>query len=225
MKKKAIIRLVLLSMVALGTSAIFHSCFKDIPDKYILYSNNFDDSSSDRLKFYNQAGRIDSPMILAFNGSLVLGRFNNNLVSFKIDSVPEHNAVHIQFDLYIHDRWEGNHLDPITQIPDVWQLKLDQVPQMIRTFSNTSFSQSFPNDYNPIVTPNPPHSDAWALLPGVCALSNRQDGTSLYKIDFITAHTANSVALDMNDALQPFNEPCNKSWSIDNLVITVVKYK
>lgn len=199
-------------------------CFKRLPEKTVVFEKNFEDSKRTGISIFNHSGRVDSPMVFLFNGSVVMGRFNNNLVSFAVDSLPDHNAVRIQFDLFIHDRWEGNHLDPITKIPDVWQLKLDQVPIMIRTFSNTTFPQSFPADYNPGVSQNPPYSDAWALLPGACVWGDKPDGTSLYKIDYITAHTANKVSLDINDALQPFNQPCNKSWSIDNIVITAVKY-
>ena len=200
-------------------------CFKNIPIKKVVYETDFKDYKRPDIEIYNIFGKIDSPMVIVFNGTTLLGRFNNNLVTLSVDLLPEHNAIHIQFDLYIHDKWEGSHLDPITKIPDVWQLKIDQVPIMIRTFSNTTYLQSFPDDYNPILTQNPPHSDAWALLPGVCALSDKSDGTSLYKIDYITSHTGQKISLAMNDALQPFGQPCNKSWSIGNILITAVKYQ
>ncbi len=199
-------------------------CFKRLPEKKVVFERNFNDYKRTGISIYNHSGLIDSPMTFLFNGLAVLGRFNNNLVSFTVDSLPDHNAVHIQFDLFIHDRWEGNHLDPITKIPDVWQLQLDHFPIMIRTFSNTAFPQSFPDDYNPAISPNPPHANAWALLPGACVWGDKPDGTALYRIDYITAHTASKLSLDINDALQPFDQPCNKSWSIDNIVITAVKY-
>lgn len=213
------------SLAAIILSGIFLiSCFKDLPSKHIVYDNNFEDTPRNNIKIYNAGGIIDSPKIFLFNGSKVLGRFNNNLVTLKIDALPEHNAVHVQFDLFIHDKWEGDHLDPVTKIPDVWQMQIDKGVVYQTTFSNTANTQSFPDNFKPNVSPYPAHSNAWGLLPGACALSDKKDGTAYYKIDYITGHTAASLLLELNDALQPFGQPCQKSWSIDNLVITATKY-
>ena len=200
------------------------SCFSDLPKKTILYDNDFENNSTRSFKVYYNSVALDSSKIFSYNESKLFGRFNNNLITLQLDSLPDHNAVRIQFDLFIHDKWEGSHLYPATGLPDVWQLQLDNVPIMIRTFSNTSFPQSYPKDYNPVLPQNPAHSDAWSLLPGVCALYGQKDGTSFYKIDYTTAHTSVKLKLDWNDALQPFGQSCNKSWSMDNILITAVKY-
>ncbi len=206
------------------TGMILSSCFKQLPDKHIVFDCDFNDYNRKGIELYNHAGKIDSAMVFLYNGSPVLGRFNNNLVTFTMDTLPTHNAVHIQFDLFIHDKWDGNYLDPISGIPDVWNIRLDNNLILVTTFSNGTKTQAFPDYYNPGVTLNPAHSNAWALFPGVCASAAQNDGTSYYKFDYITSHTASKITIDMNDALQPFNSLCLKSWSLDNIKITAIQY-
>lgn len=201
------------------------SCFKDLPKKTVVYQNDFENDHSSNFKFYNISGKIDSGFVNSFHGSHVLGRFNNTLVQLHLDSLPEHNTIKIEFDLYIHDQWDGDYSPPgAGGVPDVWQMMLDGYQIYLTTFSNTSHKQSFPDNFNPSGSVNPPHSNAWALLPGVCALGNREDGTSHYKIEYITAHTSSSLLLSCNDALQPYNSLCLKSWSLDNIRISANKY-
>ena len=91
------------------------------------------------------------------------------------------------------------------------------------TFSNTSYQQSYPNFYQN--SNLPARANAWDInLPGVCSSQGVLGGTSSYKINKTIGHSGNSFKLDCSDALQPFNDSCFKSWSIDNLSITAIKY-
>jgi hypothetical protein len=215
-------KLVIFCMLVLG---IFTSgCFKSIPSKKIIYQNDFETNDTRHIEIWSPAGRIDSSKVISYNGSRVLGRFNNNLVSIKCDTLPEHNTLKIEFDLYIHDQWDGDYLRPGSGgVPDVWNMTIDGYTIYQTTFSNGIYHQSFPDNYNGY-SQNPAHSNAWELLPGVCANAGKPDGTAHYKIEYITTHTG-PLKLEFNDAVQPFNSLCLKSWSIDNLKITSFLYK
>lgn len=199
----------------------FSACFKDIPTNTVVYQESFERGYSSPFRVYSSAGQLDSIKISEFNGSHVFGPFNNNLVLLQVSPLVSHNIVRIQFDLYIHGSWLGDHLDPVSGIPDAWQIKIDQNPYLLTTFSNTSFTQSYPGNYATAGAKFPAHSDAWGLLPGICATASQADGTTHYKFDYQTLHTSPSIEIALNDALQPAGSQCMKSWSIDNVVITV----
>lgn len=209
-------RAVNMATAIIVSAAVLSSCFKDLPKKQIVLQEDFN-LGMGKFRVYGHQGLIDTGKIFNFNESEVLGRFNNNRIELDLDSLPSHNLLRFQFDLYIHDAWEGNLLNPATGIPDVWQMRLDYNPWYLTTFSTTAHSQSFPGNY---LSNFPAHADAWAKLPGVCARTGQPDGTTLYKIDFMTGHTSSKIHIDWSDALQPFNSLCQKSWSIDNIVIT-----
>lgn len=214
---------VLLTVIFL--SILFHSCFKDLPTKTIVYQNDFESSNNSSINVYNYLGRVDTPAIATFNGGHVLGRFNNNLVSLKIRNLPKHRILKIAFDLYIHDKWDGDYIAPGNGLPDAWLMEIDNFPLYVTTFSNSSYRQSYPGDYVVGGFKFPPKADAWGTnFPGACALKDSANGTTLYKIEKTTSNTGDSIVLTMHDVLQPRGNDCLKSWSIDNVVLTVSSY-
>jgi hypothetical protein len=214
------VRTVYIILAVMFSGVLLNSCFKDIPQKKIVFNEDFS-KGNQRIRVYGHTGLLDSPKLFNFNGTVVFGRFNNNRLELDLDSLPQHNLLRFQFDLYIHDQWEGDHLDAGTGIPDVWKMQLDYYPWYLTTFSNTANTQSFPGNYP---AGNTAFANAWAKLPGACSWADRQDGTTLYKIDFMTGHSASKIHIDWSDALQPFNQPCQKSWSMNNIVITASTY-
>ena len=156
---------ILLLFLCLSLSA----CFKDLPDKIVFYQNNFDNNTKANFSIYSSAGLIDSLKITSFNNSKVFGRFNSNYVLFKMDTLPAHNAIKIEFDLYLHDQWDGNHLPPGAAYPDIWQMAIDNNPVILTTFSNGAYPQSYPNNYQPNMINSPALSNSWGVLPGVCS--------------------------------------------------------
>ena len=204
----------------------FSSCTKNLPDKVVVYSNDFEAGNQEKLTVVNLNGVVDSVKTFQFNGGKVFGNFNNNRIELNLDSLPTHNTLKITFDLYIHDKWDGDYLIPGGfNIPDVWQMLLDGGQIHVTTFSNSNFGQSFPNNYVAGTASNPARSDSWNTnLPGLCALKNSPNGSTLYKIEITTAHTSKLALISCNDALQPFGSFCLKSWSIDNLMVTAIQY-
>lgn len=211
---------ILLLFLCLSLSA----CFKDLPDKMVFYQNNFDNNTKANFSIYGNTGLIDSLKITTYNNSKVFGRFNSNYVLFKMDTLPEHNAIKIEFDLYLHDQWDGNHLPPGAAYPDIWQMAIDNNPIILTTFSNGNYPQSYPNNYQPNMINSPALSNSWGVLPGVCSNAGKANGTSHYKIEYTTSHTG-PLQLALNDVPNPVNSLCLKSWSIDNLRLTAIMYK
>jgi len=198
------------------------SCTKNLTQLNIVYQNDFNKSSIKNIVTFDYYGATKVKFFY-FNGSMVLGPFNNAGADFNISDIPEHNILEVSFDLYTHDNWEGN---KPTQygIPDLFVMKYDGNPRFLTSFSsNTQYQQSypewFPQGSNPALG-NSILND----LPGRCAWKDRKNGTSMYKIVKQFAHTNNTFQLTLSDALQPFQSECEKSWSIDNLKITAFTY-
>lgn len=200
------------------------SCFKDLPNKTIVYENNFEDGRAAYFQIYSNFGLVDSFKISSFNNTKVFGNFNTNYVLFKKDTLPDHNAINLEFDLYIHDKWDGNFLPAGASYPDLWQMAIDNNPVILTSFSNGAYSQSYPDNYQPNMINNKPLSNAWELLPGICAFGGSAQGTSHYKINYTTSHFG-PLQIAFNDVVNPVNSLCLKSWSIDNLRITAIQYK
>jgi hypothetical protein len=158
-------------------------------------------------------------MVRPFAGTNVIGNFNNTLVTIQLDQMPPHNMVYVAFDLYTHDRWEGNRVG-LPDIVDVWNIRVNEQFQLSTTFSNIrSQPQSYPEWIGS--TPNISRGNAIdTLLPGNCLWEDRKNGSSKYRIAFSRPHTSSQLLVQMNDALR--GSFCEKSWSIDNILIEAI---
>lgn len=197
------------------------SCSKNLPDRIVAYSNDFENANTKDFKIFGATGLENSLKIIDFNKTKIFGRFSGNGVIFTYNQLPEHNVIKIEFDLYIHDDWKGNFIAPGTTIPDLWQLKLDNNPLLVTNFSNGVQDQLFPNDYSPTLTNNKAFSNSWAVLPGICSKVGQSNGTSFYKIEYITSHSG-PIELVFQDISFSSTSLCIKSWSIDNLKLTTM---
>lgn len=200
---------------------LFSACSKNVTQRTIAYFNDFENDSSYNLSVYDAGGRVDTLTIAHFNNNKVYGRFRDNAVFFRLDSLPRHNAVKIEFDLYLHDNWKGNYLAPGSIYPDIWQMKYSNNPIILTTFSNDKNPQSFPDNYQPTMINNPALANSWGVFPGVCAKQNLSNGTSWYKIEYITGHSG-PLDISLQDVNFSAGDQCGKSWSIDNLKITAI---
>ncbi len=207
----------------LAVTVLSNGCFKNITKKYLLYENDFENSELRGLEAYTLTGPVEPRPVFDFNGSKVLGPFNNNTILLNFFNLPGHNAISVEMELNIHDQWDGNYIGP-TGKPDIWQMKADQGGLLITTFSNNTNVQAYPNYYLS-TTPVPAKTSAMLVdVPGLCSLKGLPGGSTTYKIVKIFAHSGPNLTWSCNDALQPFNSGCLKSWSIDNLSITAIRY-
>lgn len=203
----------------------FASC-KGLQKDKIIYRNNFE--SGDLSGIIN--GKIED-----YNGSKVIGRYSQGGFLLKLDNLPVHNMVQISFDLYIHDTWDGNAVQP--DGPDIWIMNIGSSSTIYSTFANglcTNCFQSFPVE-QPTQTNrrftffnNKPNSNAIKTdLPGVCKLKDSKGGTSLYRILRTIEHTQSTLDIGCYAQLEdsdPTNINCNESWSVDNIVIKTIEF-
>ncbi|MBC7744688.1 MAG: hypothetical protein H7096_06260 [Flavobacterium sp.] len=185
-----------------------------------MYSNNFE--TSDLIN-------ISGGILTNFNNTTVLGRYNKAGFGLQISDLPAHELVEISFDLYIHDSWDGNGIEP--DGPDIWKLEVEGVNYINTTFSNkecpyTCFPQSYPFNY--LNSNQQPKNGAYfPQLPGFCLWSDRSGGSSMYKIVKRIRHSSASFSLRCLDELVQSNTAdklCDESWSLDNLIVKTIDF-
>jgi hypothetical protein len=203
------------------------SCTKDVTKRTEVYFNDFENRDVKNIEISNAQGLLNPNQIVGFNGNKVLGQFNNGAyVQITVGSLPRHNRLKIEFDLYIHDKWTGNSIEAGKTQPDLWVLSVDQSYPIFTTFSNTEGqAQCFPENYSPDYHPFPARGNAWEVtLPGACALAGAPKGTTLYKVDLFQQHAGNLVRIAFTDQMQTALPLCEKSWSVDNVRITAMEF-
>lgn len=196
------------------------SCKKNVRNEEEIYNNNFETSNLSDIR---------SGIITQFNGSSVLGQYNNGNFMLTLNNLPKHDLVSISFDLYIHDNWNGNVQSPGG--PDIWEMLVDGDPYINTTFSNEQCSigvfcppQSYPSDY-PNSNHNPKTGAYRTDLPGVCSMKNDPSGTTMYKIEKTFRHSNKALVLQCLDKLvqtDTTDSKCDESWSVDNIVIKAI---
>ncbi|MDB5288260.1 MAG: hypothetical protein JWR05_3209 [Mucilaginibacter sp.] len=196
------------------------SCKKNVNNEVEVYNNDFESGN---------LSNIDNGIINQFNGTAVLGNYNNESFALTVGNLPKHDLVRVSFDLYIHDSWDGDKIAP--DGPDVWKMLIDGNPYISASFSNEACGvgvfcppQSYPLDY-PNNNSNPKAGAYRTDLPGFCHLIKDPNGTTLYKIEKIIRHSNKTLLLQCLDKLVQTNtaDPkCDESWSIDNIKIKAI---
>ncbi len=195
------------------------SCFKSLTVTNIVYENNFEayDANTINVSGWGSAGfgPVTDKRIVNYNGNNVLGKFNNNLVELTLNNLPQHTALRVELDLYLHNKWKN----------DIWKITFDGSDYLLTGFSNDpTFKQSYPNWYGNGSSLSPAGANSQnTQLPGVCSLTNLPNGTSLYKILATVEHSKEKFTLYCSDAGGTANDTCTRSWSIDNLKVSVLR--
>ena len=214
---------ILISILMSGCNGNASNLLANIESVYVQdFENNLD----------NIIGGTRRP----FNGSTVIGNFNNDGFDVILENLPKHNHIIVSFDLFIHDSWDGN-LEGVGG-PDLWRMivnpsdtTLDRSLTFETSFSNGGcdsqrcLQQAFPKSYP---YNNAPRSGATQLIQGLCSYGNLPAGTSLYKIEKSFFHTGGDLIIRFEDTLTQANTSspkCDESWSMDNLSIWVADYQ
>lgn len=201
---------------------LINSCAKEVKNQQEVYFNDFESNKLDGLS---------NATIETYNGSKVLGRYNSSGFDLSLSNLPAHKLIEVSFDLYIHDSWDGNKVSGGIDGPDIWKFLVDGGLYVNTTFSNEdcnnsgfcppqSYPADYPNSYN-----NPKIGATNPNLPGVCNLSGKLSGTTLYKITKIIEHSKSTLLMQCRDQLIQTNtsDPkCDESWSVDNIRIKVI---
>jgi len=162
----------------------------------------------------------------SYTSSTVLGEFIGNPpspITLSLGSLPSHDSLSIEFDLYIINSWDGNGIPG----PDVWDLELDNTPILETTFSNSdhqadqSKNQLYPNiPYTTNSTYTSPNygsrtgaSQVGSVITGF-SLSN----FSLYEIKKTIPHTSNTATFNFISSVSGGDEV----WAIDNVKVYIL---
>jgi hypothetical protein len=195
------------------------SCKTNVRNEVVVYNNDFETGDLSNIK---------GGLLGQFNGSKVLGQFNNGDFTLSLTNLPDHDLITLSFDLYIHDNWAG---DLAPDGPEIWQMLIDGSTYISATFSNLacipgnicppqSYPYNYPNNYN-----NPRTGAYNTNLPGVCSLKTDPNGTTQYKITKTFRHSGGTISLECLDRLDQkdySNPKCEKSWSVDNINIQAI---
>ena len=196
------------------------SCNKDVKNDVEVYNNDFENGD---------LNNINNGVINQYNGSAVLGNYNNGYFALTLNDLPDHDLIKVTFDLYIHDSWNGNNLEP--DGPDIWEMLVDGNPYINTTFSNNDCApgtfcppQSYPLNY-PNFNNNPKAGAFKTNLPAFCVSAALPNGTTLYKIEKTLRHSKKKLILQCLDKLvqtNTNNPKCDESWSVDNIKIQAI---
>jgi len=200
---------------------LINSCATHVSKSVVVYSNDFEKGD---------LSNISNGVIGSYNGSAVLGQYNNGSFILTLNNLPSHNTISISFDLFIHDTWDGNKSAP--DGPDIWEMLVDGGNILVNTtFSNDpcnagdtctpqAFPFNYPNNYN-----NPKTGAYRTDLPGFCSKQNIPGWTTQYKITKTFRHTGSGITLECLDKLVQTNAPnpkCDESWSVDNITVQAI---
>ncbi|HKQ60638.1 MAG TPA: hypothetical protein VJS92_05085 [Candidatus Polarisedimenticolaceae bacterium] len=152
-----------------------------------------------------------------------LGQFaGNDAVTLTLTPLPAHTALHVAFDVYVINSWDGN---DVGAGPDIWELKVTPVgPTLLHTtFSTHSYAgdprpQAYPGPHpgssNPARTgvSEPDNSLGYPVTPPFFPL-----GDSVYHFSFSFAHSASTAQLQFSGS--GLEVLANESWGVDNVTV------
>ncbi|RLC77612.1 MAG: hypothetical protein DRI81_08290, partial [Chloroflexi bacterium] len=93
---------------------------------------NFNRYSTDDPWWYDWAN--DHTSTTPAGNRQFLGRYGNEAATLNLSSLPSHDQVEVEFDLFIIDSWDGN---ASTSGPDYWELRADGETEFRTTFTNS----------------------------------------------------------------------------------------
>ncbi len=198
------------------------NCDDSFQELSVIYENNFE----------NELTGIEGGKTIQYRNSTVLGNYNNDGFVLTIPDLPEHNYINVRFLLNIHDSWDGNPTG--VGGPDIWWFTVSRGKKYAQrdyvfstTFSNTPCDfepyckrQSYPNQYPFAISSR---KGRLTTNRGLCHHADRSDGTTIYRIEQVIAHSGSELQMTFWDSLKQDNTAdrlCDESWSIDNLEIT-----
>jgi hypothetical protein len=185
----------------------------------MVYFNDFESGEPNSIETYSwlngSFGPTADKRIVTYNGSKMLGRFNNGLILLNLTGLPPHQVLQVEFDLYIEDKWRN----------DLWKMTFDGADVLLTGFSNIdSVKQAYPNWLGNGTSLSPAGANAQnTQLPGFCSLASAPNGTSIYRIVRTIEHKGDTFQFVCSDAGGVLNDFCQRSWSLDNLKISVIR--
>jgi hypothetical protein len=199
---------------------LFASCTKSGYDEAVVYNSNFNIGDKTGL---------NGAILYKYNGTNIIGRYNNGGFSLDLTNLPKHKAIQIEVVPYFHNSWDGNNNYGGIDGPDIWRMQADGVDLVNATFSNSPCNplyclfQSYPIKY--AIVNNPPMTDAIRIFEGTADNCSGINTSSAYRIVKTISHTSDKLNLSFRDFLVQTNVPnaiCDESWSMSSIVVKVI---
>lgn len=214
--KRVLIKLIF----SIGLIVLVSACQEDrLESQEIVYSNDF--------STLDLAG-IENAKLFVFRGDTLLGFFNNEETTLRLNNLPGHNVVKVEVEILVHDSWDGN-LDDGVNGPDFWFMKVNDREVFRTTFSNSPceslfcIRQSYPDHF---LRQHFPKSGAIQTnIPGLCLFGAFPNYTTRYRISQLVSHSGPSISITFGDELFQLDNPnpiCDESWSINKIEVTTM---
>ena len=176
----------------------------------VIYFNDFEGAVGSE---WSLPGKSTTP-----SGKEFLGELSNDNEVLTVDSIPQHTALILEFDLYIIGSWNGNADDPVAGLPDIIEISVLGGPSLKKTtFSNKMRDkQAFPGDFPG--SSFPPGTGAAELGTLLYPVGSDFVSDAVYKLRLTFPHTATSVKLNFNGN----HNGSIERWGIDNIRLKFV---
>ncbi|MBD8489081.1 hypothetical protein IFO69_10015 [Echinicola sp. CAU 1574] len=207
-----------LNILLILLCCLLQNCHQELTDEIVIYSNDFSDEDIEG---------IENAMLNTFDGNKVLGFYNNGELKWNFQELPDHKAVRITLDIFLHDSWDGNLSLPSG--PDIWYLNVDNEAIINTTFSTSPCNpryclfQSYPENYPSNL--NPKTGSLSSDFLGRCHMQDELGYTSRYVITKVVPHKSDYIEITMGDILVQENSDnplCDESWSLNGITISVL---
>lgn len=143
---------------------------------------------------------------------MFLGDFSNETVSLRLDELPPHAALLLEFDLLILNTWDGNTPE---SGPDIWSLSVAGGPHLLETsFANLRATQSYPDGLG---LGNHPAKSGAFQRDSLGYGGPWGPADAIYHLCYRIDDSAASLTIDF--AAHGLEAPENESWGIDNVAL------
>lgn len=140
-----------------------------------------------------------------------LGQFNNDTVTLRLQGLPPHVCLCVEFDFYAIQSWDGEHP---SNGRDALNVSVDGALLFDESFAHPG--QAFGQTFGPAVN-NPPQTDA--IETGTLGYTFFSDSVYRIRICDIVHDASTATIVFSAMGLQGITD---ESWGLDNVVISTV---
>lgn len=173
-------------------------------DRATIYENDF---SVEPGPEWDKLLLAESP-----SGESFLGEFGAERTRLRLQGLPTHDEVTIEFDLYVLRSWDG------LAGKDSWQMRINDQQVITTTFSNDEKRQAWPDNFP--YGDNPGRSGATATDSlGYWFGQEDNPADAKYHIERSFGHEGPLLWVDFQG--YELQGVADESWGLDNVVVTI----
>jgi RHS repeat-associated protein len=180
----------------------------------VVYTNDFESAAGPEWSI----NRLDRTPV---GNRGFLGQFTNETETLTLTGLDPHEAVTVEFDLFILRSWGGN---TNSFGPDVWESRVSGGPTLLHTtFSNAPNLPPFDRQAYPAMFPGGDFlaftgaAEMNSLGYTFCNFLACGPADSVYHLTFTFAHADPSLVLEFRGI--GLQAPADESWGLDNIQV------